>query len=75
MGSEMCIRDSHYTRPQNFEGLEIPSVLVSGNHGKIAKWRREEAERLTAERRSDLFSTYAKPDRKPAKGKKSPSKA
>jgi tRNA (guanine37-N1)-methyltransferase len=46
----------HYTRPQVFEGREIPDVLTSGNHGRIARWRREEAERLTAERRPDLFA-------------------
>lgn len=46
----------HYTRPQVFEGLEIPAVLTSGNHGKIAKWRREQAEKLTAERRPDLLA-------------------
>lgn len=45
----------HYTRPQSFEGLDIPAVLTSGNHGKIAKWRREQAEKLTAERRPDLL--------------------
>src|SRR5690606_39015936 len=46
----------HYTRPQSFEGLGIPPVLTSGNHGKIAEWRREEAVRLTAERRPDLLA-------------------
>lgn len=46
----------HYTRPQVFEGLAIPEVLVSGDHAKIAKWRRAEAERLTAERRPDLWA-------------------
>ena len=61
----------HYTRPQEFEGRAIPDVLISGNHGKIARWRREEAERLTAERRPDLFAAYEKP----AKGKKSSPKA
>ncbi len=44
----------HYTRPQDFEGASIPDVLISGDHGKIAKWRAQEAERLTAERRPDL---------------------
>ncbi len=44
----------HYTRPQVFEGRAIPDVLISGNHAKIAAWRREEAERLTRERRPDL---------------------
>jgi tRNA (guanine37-N1)-methyltransferase len=45
----------HYTRPQVFEGRPIPEVLTSGDHGKIAAWRRAEAERLTAERRPDLL--------------------
>jgi tRNA (guanine37-N1)-methyltransferase len=45
----------HYTRPQDFEGRLIPDILTSGNHGRIAAWRRGEAERLTAERRPDLF--------------------
>jgi tRNA (guanine37-N1)-methyltransferase len=61
----------HYTRPQEWEGRPIPDVLTSGDHGKIARWRREEAERLTEERRPDLFGVYEKP----AKGKKSQSKA
>ena len=45
----------HYTRPQVFEGVEIPGVLVSGNHAAIGKWRREEALKLTSERRPDLL--------------------
>ena len=45
----------HYTRPPEWEGLAIPDVLMSGNHAKIAKWRREQAERLTRERRPDLY--------------------
>jgi tRNA (guanine37-N1)-methyltransferase len=44
-----------YTRPQIFEGKPIPEVLLSGDHAKIAAWRRAEAERLTKERRPDLF--------------------
>ncbi|MDX8527369.1 tRNA (guanosine(37)-N1)-methyltransferase TrmD [Mesorhizobium sp. MSK_1335] len=44
----------HYTRPQEFEGRPIPEVLISGNHKKIAEWRRAEAEKLTRERRPDL---------------------
>jgi tRNA (guanine37-N1)-methyltransferase len=43
-----------YTRPATWEGRAIPEVLTSGDHGRIAAWRREEAERLTAERRPDL---------------------
>ena len=45
----------HYTRPQVWEGLEIPGVLTSGNHAAIDRWRREEAEKLTRERRPDLL--------------------
>jgi tRNA (guanine37-N1)-methyltransferase len=45
----------HYTRPQAFEGREIPAVLTSGDHGKVAKWRREQAQALTRERRPDLL--------------------
>ncbi len=45
----------HYTRPVEWEGRTIPEVLTSGNHAKIAKWRRGEAERLTRERRPDLL--------------------
>ncbi|MBA3447590.1 MAG: tRNA (guanosine(37)-N1)-methyltransferase TrmD, partial [Pseudaminobacter sp.] len=46
----------HYTRPQTFEDRNIPEVLTSGNHGRIAAWRREQAERLTGERRPDLLA-------------------
>lgn len=45
----------HYTRPQLWEGRSIPEVLTTGNHAKIAKWRRDEALKLTAERRPDLL--------------------
>jgi len=45
----------HYTRPADFEGRAIPEILTSGNHAKIAQWRREQAEKLTQERRPDLI--------------------
>ena len=48
----------HYTRPQAFEDLEIPAVLASGHHAEIAKWRREQAETITRERRPDLWAVY-----------------
>ena len=48
----------HYTRPQSFEGAEIPAILTSGNHAEIAAWRKSEAERLTRERRPDLWTLY-----------------
>ncbi|MGF0539816.1 tRNA (guanosine(37)-N1)-methyltransferase TrmD [Agrobacterium sp. ES01] len=44
-----------YTRPAEFEGLPIPPVLMSGNHGAIDKWRHEEALKLTRERRPDIL--------------------
>jgi tRNA (guanine37-N1)-methyltransferase len=51
-----------YTRPREWEGQAIPDVLLSGDHARIAKWRRAEAERLTRERRPDLL---IRPRRKP----------
>jgi tRNA (guanine37-N1)-methyltransferase len=47
-----------YTRPQVWEGRPIPQVLLSGDHSRIAAWRREQAERLTRERRPDLWARY-----------------
>lgn len=44
-----------YTRPQLFEGAPIPSVLTSGDHARIARWRQEQAEAITRERRPDLL--------------------
>lgn len=55
----------HYTRPQIFEGHAIPEILNSGHHANVAAWRRAEAERLTRERRPDLFSRVsAQPEKK-----------
>jgi tRNA (guanine37-N1)-methyltransferase len=47
-----------FTRPQVWDGLAIPEVLTSGDHGKVGSWRRAEAERLTRERRPDLWAAY-----------------
>jgi tRNA (guanine37-N1)-methyltransferase len=44
----------HYTRPRDWEGRAIPEILLSGDHARIARWRRDEAERITRERRPDL---------------------
>ena len=44
----------HYTRPREWEGRTIPETLLSGDHARIARWRREQAEKLTRERRPDL---------------------
>jgi tRNA (guanine37-N1)-methyltransferase len=57
----------HYTRPQVFEGRPIPDVLLSGDHAKIAAWRRAEAERLTKERRPDLWAGRDRKVTKPAR--------
>ena len=47
-----------YTKPPVWEGRPIPDILLSGDHAKVAKWRRAEAERLTRERRGDLWKAY-----------------
>lgn len=47
-----------YTRPPEFRGRKVPEVLLSGDHGRIERWRRLQAERLTRERRPDLWETY-----------------
>ena len=53
----------HYTRPQDFEGRPIPAVLNNGNHKEIAKFRTQESERLTRQRRPDLWAAYEKPQK------------
>jgi len=60
----------HYTRPAVWEARPIPEVLLSGDHGKIEGWRRAEAERLTRERRPDLWAAYqaGRDLKKPPKG-------
>jgi len=60
--AEGLLEYPQYTRPQVFEGRPIPQVLLSGDHGKVAAFRRAEAERLTRERRPDLWAARpAKP--------------
>jgi tRNA (guanine37-N1)-methyltransferase len=61
--SEGLLEYPQYTRPQVFEGEAIPEVLLSGDHGKIAAWRRAQAERLTRERRPDLWERRPKPSK------------
>jgi tRNA (guanine37-N1)-methyltransferase len=48
----------HYTRPREWEGRAIPEILLSGDHKKIAEWRREQAEQLTRDRRPDLWGRH-----------------
>jgi tRNA (guanine37-N1)-methyltransferase len=65
--AEGLLEYPQYTRPQVFEGQPIPDVLLSGDHGKIAAWRRAEAERLTKERRPDLLARRDGKVTKPAR--------
>ena len=46
----------HYTRPRSFEGKDVPAVLLSGDHERIRSWRRAQAEKITRERRADLWT-------------------
>ena len=48
----------HYTRPRVWEDREIPEVLLSGHHGQIEAWRRQQAEEITKKRRPDLWSRF-----------------
>jgi tRNA (guanine37-N1)-methyltransferase len=57
--AEGLLEYPHYTRPQVWQGRAVPEVLVSGDHGRIRAWRRAEAERLTRERRPDLWQRYS----------------
>jgi tRNA (guanine37-N1)-methyltransferase len=56
--AEGLLEYPHYTRPSAWEGRAIPEILLSGDHAKIEGWRRAEAERLTRERRPDLWAAY-----------------
>jgi tRNA (guanine37-N1)-methyltransferase len=54
----------HYTRPREWEGRVIPEVLLSGDHGRIARWRQAQARAITAERRPDLLENPPGKDEK-----------
>jgi len=69
---EGLLEHPQYTRPRTFEGLEIPEVLLSGNHAAIGRWRQAERERVTRERRADLWD--ARTANQQAKGEFKPSK-
>jgi len=69
---ESAATDSHYdgllappsyTRPPSYRGMDVPAVLLGGDHEKIAAWRAREAERLTRERRPDLWTKHAEEER------------
>jgi len=65
--SESLLEYPQYTRPQAFEGRPIPEILTSGDHAKVASWRRAEAEALTRTRRPDLWVTYESAPKSTAK--------
>jgi tRNA (guanine37-N1)-methyltransferase len=65
--SESLLEYPQYTRPQSFEGRPIPEILISGDHAKVAAWRRAEAEALTRSRRPDLWAQQ-KPPKDTTKG-------
>jgi tRNA (guanine37-N1)-methyltransferase len=52
------LEQPQYTRPRSWEGLEIPEILLSGDHRAMARWKREQREALTAQRRPDLWGRY-----------------
>ena len=55
----------HYTRPADWQGRRVPEILLSGNHSGIAAWRQAEAERITRERRPDLWARHVSATRHP----------
>lgn len=68
MGNEQSVEEDsfmkglldypHYTKPREFRGLCVPDVLISGDHARIAKWRRKKALEATRQRRPDVFQKY-----------------
>lgn len=67
VGNRGLLEHPQYTKPALWEDRQIPDILLSGNHAAIAKWRASEAERLTKERRPDLWRAYAETHVDPAK--------
>jgi tRNA (guanine37-N1)-methyltransferase len=59
-----------YTKPRRFEGADIPAALTSGDHAKVADWRRKQAEAITRARRPDLFAKYEERRAREPKGTK-----
>ncbi|MFP4140348.1 MAG: tRNA (guanosine(37)-N1)-methyltransferase TrmD [Planctomycetota bacterium] len=56
--SDGLLEYPQYTRPREYRGMGVPDVLLSGDHGRIARWRKEQAEQRTRERRPDLWDAY-----------------
>jgi tRNA (guanine37-N1)-methyltransferase len=64
--SEGLLEYPQYTRPREFRGMEVPDVLLSGDHARIEQWRREESIRRTRERRPDLETPRTRPETRSA---------
>jgi tRNA (guanine37-N1)-methyltransferase len=60
--SDGLLEHPHYTKPNSWEGLEIPEILMGGNHKEIAKWKRQKREDITKSRRPDLWIKNHKPE-------------
>jgi tRNA (guanine37-N1)-methyltransferase len=60
--SDGLLEHPHYTKPNSWEGLEIPEILMGGNHKAIAQWKREKREDITKSRRPDLWIKNRKPE-------------
>jgi tRNA (guanine37-N1)-methyltransferase len=60
--SDGLLEHPHYTKPNSWEGLEIPEILMGGNHKEIAKWKRQQREDITKSRRPDLWLKNRKPE-------------
>ncbi len=58
--SDGLLEYPHYTHPRTFMGLDVPEVLISGNHAKIAEWRQKESELITKKQRPDMYKKYLK---------------
>ena len=63
--SSLLLEHPHYTRPANFRGQAVPEVLRSGDHGAIARWRSEQQQERTRERRPDLYARWLDKDSQP----------
>lgn len=76
LSDPMCYKDEsiysglleypHYSRPEIFEGVGVPSVLLSGHHANIEAWRKEQALKITRERRPDLYRAYQRKEMRKA---------
>ncbi|HPO89855.1 MAG TPA: tRNA (guanosine(37)-N1)-methyltransferase TrmD [Victivallales bacterium] len=62
--TENLLEYPQWTRPEDFRGMKVPEVLLSGDHAKIAKWRKEQAILKTAKNRADIFEKYKKINKK-----------